>query len=122
MFLLKNAKMFYFERESLEWFYLKINSTPVQPQSEKKIRKISFRDLTKVIPSEKNNNKRILSKMKNLNYTHLDMQNYFKSSFVNKKYDRQIFKYRTRMAKVSNNYKNSSVPCATNIKIHRHIY
>ena len=74
---------------------------------KKQIRKIAFRDLTSVIPNEKNENKRILTKMKNLKYSNLELQDYLKNSLVNSKYAKQIFKYRTRMTKVGNNFKNS---------------
>ena len=50
---------------------------------KKQIRKIALRELTKVIPSENNTNKRILSKMAKLKYLQLEIQDYFKSEMVN---------------------------------------
>ena len=45
--------------------------------------------------------------MKNLKYNDLEIQDYFNNKLVRTKYVRQIFKYKTRMSKVLNNFKNS---------------
>ena len=64
------------------------------------IRKVSYRELIKVIPknNEKSNNKmRKLSKMRYLKYDELEMQSYFQSKNINTRKAREIFRYRARM-------------------------
>jgi len=77
------------------------------------IKKIALRELTSVIPKENNTNKRILSKLKNLQYSEHKMQEtsseYLNNKTINRQNAKQIFKYRTRMAKVGNNFKNSVI-------------
>ena len=45
------------------------------------------------------------SKIVNLNYTNLEMQDYFKDNKITKSQARTIFKFRTRMEKFSENFK-----------------
>ena len=63
--------------------------------------------------------------MRHLKYNELEMKNYFKSNTINTKKAREIFKYRTRMIKVGNNFQKMvkwSVLYATKVKTHRNTY
>ena len=76
------------------------------------IRKISLNELIKVIPSENNENNRILSKMEHLKYSDLKMQDYFKSKHISTNLARKIFRYRTRMIKLGANFpKSENLQC-----------
>ena len=50
-----------------------------------------------------------LSKLDNLEYTELKMQNYLKSSNINSNQVKSLFKFRTRMATVAVNFPNMYV-------------
>ena len=67
---------------------------------EKKVRKAALKDLIK----RKNSH----SKMKNLEYSELELQPYFKSKLLFKTEAQNLFRYRTRMADFKNNFKNGN--------------
>ena len=50
------------------------------------------------------------SKMKDLNYSKLEMQKYFKLENMNTEGARTLFKYRTRMAQYGENYRGNTGP------------
>ena len=53
------------------------------------------------------------SKMKNLNYSSITMQNYFKRRDLNVEQKKTIFKFRTRMSEFGDNFRGGrdQVPC-----------
>ena len=68
------------------------------------IKKMALKEMIKVIPSEENKNKRLLSKMEKLEYSELKLQDYFKNKNINTNLARQIFRYRTRMITIGANF------------------
>ena len=59
-----------------------------------------------------NNQKENHSKMKNLNYPQLKLQNYLKQRDISVQSAKNLFKWRTRVAKFKNNYKHSYLSLA----------
>ena len=100
-------------KEDLEELDIEINLEKIKSKS-----KDTFKNLVKKKVSEKALDvllemKERHSKMKNLNYTSLEMQQYLKEKRISKSQAQIIFRFRTRMEKFSENFKGGKPtnPC-----------